>query len=97
VAEGVGVAAGVDVAGTLAGDGVAVGEGGTVRCGVAVADGCTVRCGVGVGVADLVGLAGRVGRGLAGAPRGPGVSEAAGCTGAGVWTRDLACAGGIIA
>lgn len=40
--EGVGVVAGVDVAGTLSGDGVAVG------------DDRTVLCGAGVSVADLV-------------------------------------------
>jgi hypothetical protein len=77
VADGVGVAAGVDVAGTL------------VRDGVAVGDGLTVRCGAGVCVADLVGLARGVGRGLAGDLGGLGVGEASGCTGAGVWLLDL--------
>lgn len=84
MAEGVGVAAGVDVAGTLVGD------------GVAVADGCTVRCGAGVGVADVVALARGVGRDLAGDRGGLGVGEAAGRTVAWV-PPGSAFGGGIIA
>ena len=73
----------VDVAGTLVGD------------GVAVADGRTVPCAAGVGVADLVGLAREVGRGLAGDRDGLGLGEATGCTVARAWPLELACGGTI--
>jgi len=84
VAEGAGVGAGVEVAGTLAGDVVAVG------------DSRTVRCGAGVGVADFVRSASGAGHGLVGDRNGLGVREASGCTVAGVSPR-LACAGVTVA
>jgi hypothetical protein len=72
--------AGVDVAGTLAGDGVAVG------------DGRTVRCGAGVGIADLVRSAEEVGRGLTDDRGRLCVCVTAGCT-VDVGSGGLACAG----
>jgi hypothetical protein len=86
VAEGVGVAAWVDVAGTLTGDVVAVGDGRTVRSGVGVG------VGAGVGVADVVRSARGAGRGLAGDGDGPGVREAARCAVVRVSRTELACA-----